>query len=458
MHLEIISDINSSVIDELRLETPPINNNQQDKKQLSKVHNRHTQKEISTTMIKMEPLLMNKKTLLCSSLTLILQGLFLNTAYASQDKTSLDLLKDSVESQSQRITELENKLELTADMLEQNNDSAFSSNNGSTTTIGGYGELHYNSLKNQKKGGKDKKEIDLHRAILFVGHDFNEKIRFWSELEIEHAQSGDGKSGGEVSMEQAYVEFDIDNRVSIKSGIFLVPAGIINETHEPPTFYGVERNPVEKNIIPTTWREGGVSLSARVATAWSFDAAIHSGLSTTSDKNYSVRSGRKAVRKAPANDLAVTGRVKWTGMPGLELAATAQYQSDITQSEDSDAGNALLTETHAVWSKGPYALRALYATWALSGDAPKNIGADKQSGWYVEPSYKINSQWGVFTRYNQWDNQAGNSSDSEYTQVDAGVNYWPHPMVSVKVDYQRQSTPENKDNYDGFNLGVGYQF
>ena len=43
----------------------------------------------------------------------------------------------------------------------------------------------------------------------------------------------------------------------------LVPVGFLNEVHEPPTFYGVERNPVEKNVIPTTWWEGGIGISSR---------------------------------------------------------------------------------------------------------------------------------------------------------------------------------------------------
>jgi hypothetical protein len=64
----------------------------------------------------------------------------------------------------------------------------------------------------------------------------------------------------------------------------------------------------------------------------------------------------------------------------------------------------------------------------------------------------------VFARYNAWDNQAGNSSDSEFTQIDVGVNYWPHPDVVLKADYQVQDAPSGKDEFDGFNLGVGYQF
>jgi len=66
-------------------------------------------------------------------------------------------------------------------------------------------------------------------------------------------------------MEQAFLEFDVNDNNSIRAGIILVPIGIINETHEPSTFYSVERNNIEKYIIPTTWREGGVSLTGRFA-------------------------------------------------------------------------------------------------------------------------------------------------------------------------------------------------
>jgi len=364
-----------------------------------------------------------------------------------------EVSKAEFEALKQELQSLNEKLEMTAEMIDQSSsgDSAMS-----RTSIGGYGEMHYNNLSNQKSGGEDKKEIDLHRAILFIGHEYNNKIRFWSELEVEHSKVD--KSGGEVAMEQAYIEIDVHENASVKTGIFLVPAGIINETHEPNTFYGVERNPVEKNIIPTTWREGGVAVSGRITPAVAYDVAVHSGLAASTDSSYKVRSGRKNVRQAPANDLAYTGRIKWTGVPGLELAATLQYQSDVTQSIDADAGSAILTEAHAVFNKGPYGMRALYAMWSLDGDGPKAKGADEQSGWYIEPSYRISPEWGVFARYNSWDNAAGNSADSEYVQVDAGVNYWPHPNVVFKADYQRQATPDGENNYDGFNLGVGYQF
>ncbi len=378
-----------------------------------------------------------------------------------------------IEALKQQQSQIDEKVEATGEVLDQiqtgspattntaglgANHSAFAHGSSGRTVVGGYGELHYNNLGNQTDGGSDKKEIDLHRAILFLGHEFNDRIRFWSELEVEHAQAGDGKSGGEVAMEQAYVEFDLNENLSSRAGMLLVPAGILNEVHEPTTFYGVERNPVESNIIPTTWREGGASLNGRIGEGWSYDLLVHSGLGTDAGSSYAVRKGRNSVRKAPANDLAYTGRVKWTGLPGVELALTAQYQADISQGSDPAAGSATLIETHLIANRGPLGLRALYATWDLDGSGPAAIGADEQTGWYIEPSWKITPKVGVFARYNLWDNRAGNSSDSEYTQIDVGVNYWPHPDVVLKADYQIQDAPSGKDEFDGFNLGVGYQF
>jgi hypothetical protein len=113
-----------------------------------------------------------------------------------------------------------------------------------------------------------------------------------------------------------------------------------------------------------------------------------------------------------------------------------------------------------VIQQGDFGLRALYATWDLEGDTPKLTGYDEQTGWYVEPSYRISKHLGVFARYSEWDNQAGMSSiKSEMEQIDLGVNWWPHKNVVVKVDYQIQDNEKaTGKELDGMNIGVGYSF
>ena len=367
--------------------------------------------------------------------------------------TENQTLKVQVEKTEQTALEANETVEALVEATEQVVKSA----SVSSTTIGGYGELHYNNLEDEN--GQKTESIDFHRFVLFFGHEFNDDLRLFSELELEHSIAGDGKVG-EIELEQAYLEYDINQQHRVKGGLFLMPVGIINETHEPATFYGTERNPVEKNIVPATWWEGGVMFSGDITNGLSYDLAVTSGLSAK-DTNYKIRDGRQKVGKANAESLAYTGRLKWTAIPGIELAATAQYQEDFGQKNGNDfigdAGSATLFETHAVIERGNFGLRALYATWDLDGAGPESNGADEQTGWYVEPSYRINQYFGLFTRYSEWDNQAGNSSDSEYEQFDLGVNWWPHRDVVVKFDYQNQDQPANGEA-DGFNLGLGYQF
>jgi hypothetical protein len=361
-----------------------------------------------------------------------------------------------VEDATQKVHATSETVEQTAQAVEQAQKTASKPSWVDRTKLGGYGELHYNNLES-------KNEIDLHRFVLFLGHEFSDRVRFYSELEVEHTGvEADGDPlAGEVELEQAFVELDIAQQHTARAGLFLVPAGIINETHEPPTFYGVERNPVETNIIPTTWWEAGAGVAGELAPGWGYDLSFTSGLETptTGSNAYKIRNGRQKVSLAKADEGALTGRIKWTGLPGVELAATAQYQSDLTQGTGAagTASSATLLETHAAIARGPWGLRALYARWDLDGAAPAAIGRDKQSGWYIEPSYKITSKFGLFARYNEWDNSAGASGpgNTEIRQIDAGLNYWPHEDVVLKLDIQNQSGSANDD---GFNLGVGYQF
>ena len=371
-----------------------------------------------------------------------------SAVYAAEPTTQelLDILKKQqaqIEELEQQVKKSDEKVDASVSIIED----SLSKSAASNTTIGGYGELHYNNIENEES-------IDFHRFVLFFGHEFTDSIRFFSELELEHSLSGDGKPG-EVELEQAYIEMDLTESTKMKAGLFLIPVGIMNETHEPPTFYGVERNPVEKNIVPSTWWEAGAGFNTQFADGLSADFAVHSGLSVPTDgsKSFLIRSGRQKVAKANADSMAYTARLKYTAIPGLELAASYQLQSDVTQGElDADAN---LITAHAVYNTGNFGLRALYASWSIDGAEAEAIGRDSQEGYYIEPSYKISPKFGVFARYNAWDNNAGDSSDTEKKQTNIGINYWPHENVVFKLDIENRTGAQDGS---GFNIGVGYQF
>jgi len=357
--------------------------------------------------------------------------------------------QEEIEALRQRLEEAERRLDALAETTAT---PATASSALQNLHLGSYGELHYNNLENDETGAR-KDEIDFHRFVVFLGYDFTDRIRLRSEIELEHAIAGEDQNG-EIELEQAYLEFDLNDRTQAKGGLFLVPVGILNETHEPPTFYGVERNPVEREIIPTTWWEGGGALSGSFGAGWGYDLALHSGLNS---EDFNIRSGRQKVSEADASDPAVTGRLRWAGVPGVSWGLSSQYQRDITQGEGAETP-AVLMETHVVLSRGPAGLRALYARWDLDSAEAEAVGRDEQFGWYVEPSWRIGPQWGVFARYSEWDTQAGGAGDSAFDQTDVGVNFWPIPQVVLKADYQWQNGPDGRGGLDGFNLGIGYQF
>ena len=354
----------------------------------------------------------------------------------------------------QRIQALEEKVEALTSAYEAK-ESSHDTGAMSKVHIGGYGELLYSNLD---VNGADEIELNFRRFVLFFGYDFNDKVRFVSELEVENAIVSPGNRGA-VELEQAYLEFDLQDNMSLKTGIILMPVGIISETHEPTTFYGVNRPVIETTIIPTTWWGGGVALNHRFENGISYDVFLSEGLKTAdpgvspSNDPFNIKGGKQKTSFADAHDLALTGRIKYTGTAGLELATYAQYQPDLDQSAiDSYADSATLFGGHGIYQLGDFKAIALYAMWTLEGDAAKTAGKDKQDGGYVELSYRPWAELGFFVRQSAWTQEKG----IDQAQTDAGFNYWPEENIVFKFDIQSQNA--DAGNADGFNLGMGYQF
>lgn len=326
----------------------------------------------------------------------------------------------------------------------------------SGTTLGGYGEANFSHLD-----GKDDL-YDGYRFVLYLGHRFSDTVRLHSELEVEHSflanDAGVAEGNGELELEQMYLEWSYSPSQRLSIGQILVPVGILNETHEPDTFYGVKRNIVEDRIIPTTWWEGGVKASGDIAPGVSYDLLLSSGLKTDAGN---VRDGRQKGSKAVAEDYAYTGRVKYTGLKGLELGLSYQRQTDLTQGKATIGGAdepADLWEAHIAYQLAGFGLRALWAKWDIDGLASSKAAQAEQAGWYVEPSYKITEKLGVFVRYAERDNAMADTADSQFQQWNYGVNYYLAPRAVLKLDIQDETVPGGAIDGDGFLLGMGYSF
>ncbi|MCH9814744.1 MAG: OprO/OprP family phosphate-selective porin [Epsilonproteobacteria bacterium] len=328
-------------------------------------------------------------------------------------------------------------------------------------SIGGYGKMDYIKYLDDDDA-TDK--LDIYRAILYVGYQFTDNIKFVSELEWEHG--GREKTGGYGIVEQAYLDFTLNEMASVKLGHVIVPVGYINLYHEATAFNAVNRPEVEKYIIPSTWHENGAILHGSISDI-AYQIGIVAGLNA--GQGSEVRAMRQSGQKSKADDFGIVARVDYQGVPGLMLGASV-FTGDASQGDNTlDGVSTTIAEVHAGYKIQGFAIRGLYAMSQVD-DAAKvaqkleKNASGKGVGYYLNASYDINEHFTPFIRYetyNRFDekyNQEGTEvpADDDVTNTVIGLNYQPTKNVILKVDYMIRDNKGEDDNR--IELGTAYVF
>lgn len=348
----------------------------------------------------------------------------------------------------------------------------------SSTSIFGYGEFNYNRFRDPDRTSK----ADVRRFVIGFGHRFSDALSFNSELELEHGVVS-ANDHGEVEVEQAYLNYRFSDAANVKGGLFLIPLGILNETHEPPTYYGVERNEVETRIIPTTWREMGFGLHGLLGQGFKYDLGITTGFNSgkLDDPSTGIRSAHQEGQLADAKDLSVYAALNYQA-PGL-LAGGGVFTGNTGQNGQANpllkgvSARLTLWDVHAKYSIAGFDLQALYAAGTL-GDADKinavtstaatPFAAPKSlKGWYGQAAYHVYRRGDLdvapfvrlerFEIRQQEDAALGLFQDPKNLESvrTIGVNFKLHPQVVLKTDVQRYKVDGTKNR---FNIGLGYMF
>jgi len=351
------------------------------------------------------------------------------------------------------------------------------------THVVGYGEVGYGKFRRSGDA-----TADLQRFVFGFNHRFDERLTLHSEVEFEHAiVSKDDE--GEAEIEQAWLNYKMSDAVNLKGGLFLIPLGILNETHEPPTYYGVMRNQVETRIIPTTWRELGAGVHGIVSEGIRYDIGITTNFDSgkLDDPTTGIRSAHQEGQLANARNLAVYGALNYR-RPGL-LVGGGVFTGDTGQNGASNpalqgvAARFTMWDVHAQYRIAGLDLQALYAAGML-GDADRITAASvaanladpsvtafaapkSMKGAYVQAAYHVYKQGNFdlapFVRYERIDikqaedpgnNLFQNPNNNERIKT-LGVNFWVHPKAVVKADVQRYAADKSQDRFE---LGLGFMF
>jgi hypothetical protein len=363
----------------------------------------------------------------------------------------------------------------------------------SSTTIGGYAELYY-TLDQLTGPGSPQSTIDLARMVLFVGHRFNDKLRFYSEIEIEHAVASSDREG-EVEIEQAFLDYMlVGNALGVRAGVVLVPMGIINKWHEPPVFNGVLRPAVDTVIIPTTWREGGAGIFGEPAEGLRYELYLVGGLNPQGfDAEQGIREGRQEVSLARADGLGITGRVELEPTLGAVLGVSGYYGLAGPNADLYDKAGSALKLDVPVWGlsadarirRSGFEARAVAAVFSVGDTAQLRgaYGADKMAlgidtaakiwGAYGEVAYDVlrlitssEQQLLPFVRLERYDTMASIrgrnrvDDDDAYAATDLifGISYRPVPQAVFKADFGLHNPDGPTPTSGRLNLGLGVMF
>jgi len=344
------------------------------------------------------------------------------------------------------------------------------------TALSGYMDFHFNNPEFSDA------QLDFHRFVLLVTHSFSERIRFVGELELEHAVVEGLEEKGELELEQAYVDFLLSRSFNVRAGMMLMPIGIINERHEPPVYYGVERPFNDTVIIPTTWFEAGAGVHGELGRGWRYRAFIVAPLDAGEfSAEEGLREGRQKGSEANVGRPAVTGRVEYVAVRGLTLGASGWSGRSGFQFRPVFDVPVSLAEIDGRYSRRRLELRGQFSqVWidnagqlnealALRVGVNPNI-ARVLRGFYGEAGYRAISNAafgdvGAFVRYENFDTQfrmpTGYVGLPQFDR-DAwvvGATYWPDPDVAVKFDYSLvRSRSSVVQAPDSFNVGLGWWF
>lgn len=366
------------------------------------------------------------------------------------------------------------------------------------TTLGGYGNAFYQRNTNLKTS-----TVNLERFVLFVGHRFNNKISFFSELEVEDAKVSGGEEGGEVALEQCYLKFSFNQNNYLVAGLYLPRIGILNENHLPNTFNGNERTQVETYILPSTWRELGVGYYGSLnRLPVSYSVGLVNGLNASGFVHGSgIREGRFEGRNATANNLALTGSVQFyknnftaqvSGYYGGSVGIAPQEADSLRLTSGFFGTPVIIGEADVQYAAKGFSVRVLGSIVSIPDAADINLAyasntPKSEYGAYAEVGYNIFSgieklqsqELTVFARYETLDMNASIPENGiidgtlKQQHIIAGLNFLPLKNVVIKADVRFLHTGEQNpdliinpnpvappyDQNNAFlNIGIGFSF
>lgn len=357
-------------------------------------------------------------------------------------------------------------------------------------SIGGYAQIDYNQpfSSDRRYNGV----LDVHRLVMLFGYNFDARTQFITEIEYEHVN--------ELYIEQAFLQYRILPWLNFRGGLMLIPMGIMNEYHEPPTYNGVERPMIDNVIAPTTWRELGFGFTGSFYQAdLRYQLYVVNGFNGYDTRGIvtgrGLRSGRQKGIESYISAPNLSGKLEYYGIRGLNVGISGYFgdtQSKLYNNLDKTDPVALARADSSVvgismigadarYTRKGFQLRGQYYYTGLKNTAaynqftavagkPNDTGS-AMTGYYLEAAYNLFQPFASlktelipFVRYEEFNTHhkvdaSMTAKDTYHTKVWIGGLGWKMvPGAVLKADLQFHKNMASDKFTKTFNAGIGIMF
>ena len=384
-------------------------------------------------------------------------------------------------------------------------------------SIGGYGEVAMSrnfysdnvyrySNPSKYKDDSSHGRFDIPHAVLYIGYDFGKGWSMQTEIEFEHTGTGSAvekefteageweteiEKGGEVALEQFWLQKEVQPWLNIRVGHMVVPVGALNNAHEPLNFFTVYRPEGEFTILPSTWHDTGIGLWGNIRN-WRYEFQVIAGLDAFmfNRDNFVKYGAASPYEFKVANNYGFAARIDNRSIKNLRLSLSGYYGNSMHNSFPNDMkdtrykdvkgrtaigcfdfsykGRNLIIRGNADYG---YVLDAVTISTVkrnmTSNNAPyKKTPVGKAALTYGgEAGYNIlgkaDEKLFVFGRYEYYDPYIPASDQQDYTfthvhRIAAGINWLPIPEIAVKAEFSERFRSELYNNEPSVSIGIAY--
>lgn len=392
----------------------------------------------------------------------------------------------------------------------------------SRLTVGGYGEvvmsrnffsdnyLRYTQAS-KYKDDKSHGRFDIPHAVIFIGYDFGRGWSMGTEIEFEHGgieaaveieeeEAGEYETeverGGEVALEQFWIQKSWSPALNLRMGHIIVPVGATNQHHMPNEFFGVYRPEGENTIMPCTWHETGISFWGRVKD-WRYEVMFLPGMDSDrfNSQNWIGGASGSPYEFKIANSYAGAFRIDNYSVEGLRLSLSGyagnSFSNTLSPTKNTQLkdikGTILIGSFDMAYDDHNTIVRA-YADYGHLSDSgaitaynkglsknspsPKQPVASEAIAVGIEAGYdffslnkKLHSmgqKFYLFGRYDYYDSMFGTDSNvgslgwCGRQRVAVGINYYPIKNIAIKAEYAVGLMKSAYNNEPSLLLGITY--